>query len=142
MAYLRMMGEVGGAAAASSAGQQAGAAGRSHTQTCVHSCCGRWPAPTPLLLLAPKHKSCSALDTRSPARHFSCPCSLPQVYDVFGLDYKMALSTRPEGYLGELEVGAGGFVGAGARARGPEGQLARCWKVRPWESHRACSAAR
>ncbi len=29
-----------------------------------------------------------------------------EVYDVFGLDYKMALSTRPEGYLGELEVGA------------------------------------
>lgn len=27
-----------------------------------------------------------------------------EVYDVFGLDYKMALSTRPEGYLGELEV--------------------------------------
>lgn len=27
-----------------------------------------------------------------------------QVYDTFGLDYKMALSTRPEGYLGELEV--------------------------------------
>jgi len=29
---------------------------------------------------------------------------LGEVYDVFGLDYKMALSTRPEGYLGELEV--------------------------------------
>jgi threonyl-tRNA synthetase len=27
-----------------------------------------------------------------------------EVYDIFGLDYKMALSTRPEGYLGELEV--------------------------------------
>lgn len=27
-----------------------------------------------------------------------------EVYDVFGLDYRMALSTRPEGYLGELEV--------------------------------------
>lgn len=27
-----------------------------------------------------------------------------EVYDVFGLDYKMALSTRPEGYLGDLEV--------------------------------------
>ncbi|KAL4423853.1 hypothetical protein ABPG75_001154 [Micractinium tetrahymenae] len=27
-----------------------------------------------------------------------------EVYDVFGLDYKMVLSTRPEGYLGELEV--------------------------------------
>ncbi|PRW60977.1 threonyl-tRNA synthetase [Chlorella sorokiniana] len=27
-----------------------------------------------------------------------------EVYDAFGLDYKMALSTRPEGYLGELEV--------------------------------------
>ncbi|KAK9814754.1 hypothetical protein WJX72_010977 [[Myrmecia] bisecta] len=26
-----------------------------------------------------------------------------EVYDVFGLTYKMALSTRPEGYLGELE---------------------------------------
>lgn len=29
---------------------------------------------------------------------------LGEVYAVFGLDYKMALSTRPEGYLGELEV--------------------------------------
>lgn len=29
-----------------------------------------------------------------------------EVYDVFGLDYKMALSTRPEGYLGELEARA------------------------------------
>jgi threonyl-tRNA synthetase len=27
-----------------------------------------------------------------------------EVYGVFGLDYKMALSTRPEGYLGEVEV--------------------------------------
>ena len=27
-----------------------------------------------------------------------------EVYAVFGLDYKMALSTRPEGYLGELEM--------------------------------------
>ncbi|PSC73319.1 threonine-tRNA mitochondrial [Micractinium conductrix] len=27
-----------------------------------------------------------------------------EVYDIFGLSYKMALSTRPEGYLGELEV--------------------------------------
>ena len=27
-----------------------------------------------------------------------------EVYAIFGLDYKMALSTRPEGYLGELEV--------------------------------------
>lgn len=32
------------------------------------------------------------------------PSPPPQVYDTFGLDYKMALSTRPEGYLGELEV--------------------------------------
>ncbi len=29
---------------------------------------------------------------------------LGEVYGVFGLDYKMALSTRPEGYLGEIEV--------------------------------------
>jgi hypothetical protein len=29
---------------------------------------------------------------------------LGEVYDVFGLDYSMALSTRPEGYLGELEL--------------------------------------
>ena len=27
-----------------------------------------------------------------------------EVYEVFGLEYKMALSTRPEGYMGELEV--------------------------------------
>ncbi len=37
---------------------------------------------------------------------------LHEVYSIFGLDYSMALSTRPEGYLGELElwnkVGAGG----------------------------------
>ena len=29
---------------------------------------------------------------------------LGEVYAVFGLDYTMALSTRPEGYLGELEL--------------------------------------
>jgi threonyl-tRNA synthetase len=29
---------------------------------------------------------------------------LGEVYTVFGLDYKMALSTRPEGFLGEIEV--------------------------------------
>ena len=29
---------------------------------------------------------------------------LDEVYEVFGLEYEMALSTRPEGYLGELEV--------------------------------------
>eukprot|EP00879_Flechtneria_rotunda_P012639 GHRR01013197.1.p1 GENE.GHRR01013197.1~~GHRR01013197.1.p1 ORF type:complete len:660 (+),score=195.59 GHRR01013197.1:108-1982(+) len=29
---------------------------------------------------------------------------LNEVYDIFGLDYTMALSTRPEGYLGELEL--------------------------------------
>lgn len=29
---------------------------------------------------------------------------LGEVYTVFGLDYSLALSTRPEGYLGELEL--------------------------------------
>jgi threonyl-tRNA synthetase len=29
---------------------------------------------------------------------------LDEAYKVFGLTYKMALSTRPEGYLGELEL--------------------------------------
>ena len=29
---------------------------------------------------------------------------LDEVYAVFGLTYTMALSTRPEGYLGELEL--------------------------------------
>lgn len=29
---------------------------------------------------------------------------LGEVYDVFGLDYTMALSTRPEGYLGDIEL--------------------------------------
>mmetsp|Transcript_16660 Transcript_16660/g.40841 ORF Transcript_16660/g.40841 Transcript_16660/m.40841 type:complete len:725 (+) Transcript_16660:212-2386(+) len=29
---------------------------------------------------------------------------MDEVYEVFGLTYEMALSTRPEGYLGELEV--------------------------------------
>jgi threonyl-tRNA synthetase len=27
-----------------------------------------------------------------------------EVYGVFGLTYEMALSTRPEGYLGEIEI--------------------------------------
>jgi hypothetical protein len=29
---------------------------------------------------------------------------LDEVYQIFGLEYTMALSTRPEGYLGELEL--------------------------------------
>lgn len=29
-----------------------------------------------------------------------------QVYDVFGLQYRMALSTRPEKYMGSLELWA------------------------------------
>lgn len=29
---------------------------------------------------------------------------LGEVYGVFGLDYTLALSTRPEGYLGEIEL--------------------------------------
>lgn len=29
---------------------------------------------------------------------------LGEVYNTFGLDYSMALSTRPEGYLGSLEL--------------------------------------
>ncbi len=29
---------------------------------------------------------------------------LDEVYGVFGLEYSMALSTRPEGYLGELDM--------------------------------------
>lgn len=28
---------------------------------------------------------------------------LNEVYGIFGLDYTMALSTRPEGYLGETQ---------------------------------------
>ena len=28
---------------------------------------------------------------------------LSEVYGVFGLDYSLALSTRPESYLGEIE---------------------------------------
>ena len=31
-----------------------------------------------------------------------CLKMLDQVYEVFGLDYSIALSTRPEGYLGEF----------------------------------------
>ena len=31
-----------------------------------------------------------------------CLRMLDQAYEVFGLDYSIALSTRPEGYLGEL----------------------------------------
>lgn len=29
---------------------------------------------------------------------------LDECYDVFGLDYELNLSTRPEGYLGEIEL--------------------------------------
>jgi threonyl-tRNA synthetase len=29
---------------------------------------------------------------------------MDEVYGIFGLDYTMALSTRPEGYLGEQDV--------------------------------------
>lgn len=29
---------------------------------------------------------------------------LGEVYKVFGLEYSLALSTRPEGYLGEIEL--------------------------------------
>ena len=29
---------------------------------------------------------------------------LAEVYEVFGLTYKLALSTRPKGYLGTLEM--------------------------------------
>lgn len=29
---------------------------------------------------------------------------LDEIYGIFGLDYSMALSTRPEGYLGELPL--------------------------------------
>ena len=29
---------------------------------------------------------------------------LDEVYDVLGLSYRMALSTRPEGYLGGMEL--------------------------------------
>lgn len=29
---------------------------------------------------------------------------LDEVYSVFGLEYTMALSTRPEGYLGTLDL--------------------------------------
>ena len=29
---------------------------------------------------------------------------MDEVYAVFGLQYKMALSTRPEGYLGDLAL--------------------------------------
>lgn len=34
----------------------------------------------------------------------NCLRMMDEVYGVFGLEYKMALSTRPEGYLGELEL--------------------------------------
>jgi threonyl-tRNA synthetase len=51
---------------------------------------------------------------------------LHEVYSVFGLDYSMALSTRPEGYLGELEMwdkvrAAGGAVW---------GKCGGCWGLR------------
>jgi threonyl-tRNA synthetase len=40
-----------------------------------------------------------------PASYLHFPL-LAQVYDVFGLQYRMALSTRPEKYMGSLELWA------------------------------------
>ena len=41
-----------------------------------------------------------------------------EVYGTFGLEFSMALSTRPEGYLGELELWNKAEVGAGGRGGG------------------------
>ena len=51
---------------------------------------------------------------------------LNDVYDVFGLDYELALSTRPEKYLGEIEVWnkAEGALTEALNSTGRE------WKVR------------
>lgn len=55
---------------------------------------------------------------------------MDEVYGVFGLEYKMALSTRPEGYLGELELWnkAEASLEAALNATGRE------WEVR-WMQH-------
>jgi threonyl-tRNA synthetase len=50
-----------------------------------------------------------------------------EVYDIFGLDYKMALSTRPEGYLGDLEV----WNEAEAALEEALNATGRQWEVRP-----------
>lgn len=34
----------------------------------------------------------------------NCLKLVGEVYDIFGLDFEMRLSTRPEGFLGEVDV--------------------------------------
>ena len=52
---------------------------------------------------------------------------LDDVYQVFGLEYEMKLSTRPEGYLGELEV----WEKAEAALTGALNRSGREWKLNP-----------
>ena len=52
---------------------------------------------------------------------------LGEVYEIFGLDYKMALSTRPEGYLGELEV----WEQAEKALEGALNSTGREWELNP-----------
>jgi threonyl-tRNA synthetase len=52
---------------------------------------------------------------------------LDEVYSVFGLDYKMALSTRPEGYLGELEQ----WSAAEASLTDALNSTGRSWELNP-----------
>lgn len=40
---------------------------------------------------------------RKQSRHLTLRYTCAQVYEVFGLQYRMALSTRPEKYMGELD---------------------------------------
>lgn len=53
--------------------------------------------------------ACMYLTPRRPAVQVKAEVSsflkmLGEVYKVFGLEYSLALSTRPEGYLGEIEL--------------------------------------
>mmetsp|Transcript_3792 Transcript_3792/g.4274 ORF Transcript_3792/g.4274 Transcript_3792/m.4274 type:complete len:725 (-) Transcript_3792:256-2430(-) len=52
---------------------------------------------------------------------------MDEVYGIFGLEYQMALSTRPEGYLGELEV----WNKAEAALENALNQTGKEWQLNP-----------
>lgn len=49
-----------------------------------------------------------------------------EVYDIFGLDFEMRLSTRPEGFLGEVDV----WDKAEDALRSALDSTGRAWEVR------------
>ncbi len=60
------------------------------------------PGCTRCLGAAVPHGSVHAAE-RTRFRHLTLHYTCAQVYEVFGLQYRMALSTRPEKYMGELD---------------------------------------